>query len=401
VTLLGAYGGRLLSGILLICVAPVASAMIGSFYGPGYYLPKGQTGSAYPTHIPKYQTSIHPRPLKWRSFGFAHRPAGYPRGPYHGGYRDYRFRPIPSAPAQAPRTVMYGPVARGPVYRWRPMDTRQAMASRRPVPPSAIPPSVRPPTGYVPAPRYARQYVGQGDFAEWSRRANHDRFRFRPAAQGPRGIVVAHRPNPWGAPPVKGYRFRPLRQKVRDSMASREWNRIDAAARSRPVNRADHYGRQRMQPLTAWRPGTVTYRFRPLESANTPAYPNPVTQRHHPYPAPAPLRAYPGHPFTPFAGSAWFPPHPATVAYHLPGRLERVDTPVMRGRRPLRTDVAYHGWSAFPPGPEQSAASADVVESLYDRPRVEAAAGYLQDASLVSQYALDQRIMIGHENNNF
>lgn len=338
VKFIGVSWVRLFSGVLMFCATPLASAMIGSYYGPGYSLSPGQVAPVSPYSPSRHPSWQYPETVHGRPAKFIERYVGFRYGPY--GHPRYRFRPMDNAFGHKPRYGSYGAASAMAAYRWRPTAGR-AVAGQYPVEPFGWQRAL----AYGVNPTVAQQYRGYPYAGERIQRSTSHHYRFRPITRPEHGASFRHRVVSMSATPVGGYRFRPLvSQRDSEPMGQRDVSSsLDRLSRPipnyvfRPVTR---------NPMSHQRPSFSTNLL-----------------RDGPY-------TYAGMP-------------------NASSRLSDVEISAV-GEAGARSSVA-----------SQSRMMRSAGATSVKGEDVEYVIAYSHNRPLMSQYAVDERIMNGYENNNF
>lgn len=384
---------RLFSGVLMICITPLASAMIGSFQGPGYYLPNPEHGFIHPSQANNFRFRSHPTPVNWRMPNLPNRNGTYRRQPY-GDHQSYRFRPIRSHNAYLPSVGQRSSASPMHSYRWRPLRGREQASGWTGRYAAAVPRWQRS-MGYGPAPYFAHQTWGDRYARHWRGGSVAHHYRFRPLPGDTRGVMAARMPVSRPLPQANGYHFRPLAPERRPAFATGDRSsggpRYERFARSYPFN-----GKP-WNHLTGYRPGPepLQDRNRPNQMHGGDEFAHRTLQRRMPYAANDPSQPNAGYVFRPIGR----PPLPS-LRYAQDARESRAYYPFVGKSFPVNStgyeqmnDRRQAGSQTVPDGQIKAV---NGLGSEFAGQVIESVASHHDNGSLVSQYAADERMMNGY-----
>ena len=391
---------QLYSGVLMIFTAPLASAMIGSYYGPGYYLPRSQFGYVYPSQAYEPRPWRSPHTLKWRAPNMSNGQVGLSHWSISHDPK-YRFRPMRPSYDQVPRYTAYRSPTPMQGYRWRPLENNEASqwAGRFPVTPTGWQRSM----AYGAGSAFSTRPWGYPYFASRLPKPADNRYRFRPLPGYENRTFVAQAYVPQHVAPINGYSFRPLAPQTHSAVVLREesganprWHQASSRSASfKPQHWPEVAG------ITPWARPWDYQRPVPPRWVNNPS---PLPQWLASYPVVSPSRYYSGYVFRPVVGNQ-APSHQPDfyASAHRAGR----PSPSFAGMAfqsgpPPNLEVA-----GFRENDTRTFADGQIVEKSYP-----SGSGFDGEGDehifiprhsrpLVSQYAPDERMISDYENNNF
>lgn len=396
------YSSKLLLITLIICCAPFASASVGSLQGPGFHLLPVHTVSTYPTHS-RYRQNLP----QWRRY--RELPSSLPaftgtsRTPPHF-YPDYRYRQLPPVTGYQPQLQPISADRRFSNYHWRPLNN-QRFAVRWDHSRTTWNPAWRmaqTPYRSNQRPEWRalnRQYPGS-----WQVDQGYQQVRFRPVGITNSGHLIAQDRQYRKMSIPSHYRYRPLNSSPRafPNELGRTSARLSPAMRVSDSHQIDNRWSSKQDGLSAspgysrpYQPNSPFYYYTSANSRGPYAvrgYPAPS------FPSDYSMRGYQNYRFRPM--TPYTPPH-YTYAGQRPARTFSAGG-MMASSLTSYLRNPESGYESQTNGYPSSMPTGAASQNGWKRPegsRYESP--HTGTSPLVSQYDLDQRLMIDHDNNNF
>ncbi len=396
-------GVRVLCSGLMIGIAPLSSAAVGSFYGPGFYLPVGQTTVANAPRPVTHRPLPVPKIGYWPTSGSAPTRDAYP-WVQPTDFKGYRYKPLQSMQGHKSHFRSDALEQHMAGLRADPVKHRQ-LSFPRAKRGSTVKPNWRMLEGYRTAPYSSWEFRKYGNRGAWKERIDFNRYKFRPVSGTNPGVMVGMRRDFSRIPPRAQYRYRPIDAKSQPVLTWYDWSRVCGSYAS---NEFPNY-RQSLEPayaidatraLSSWQGSSHRQFTAPISRDYPRRYmdlPDAHESRHvGVHFTIAPGEGFPEYRFRPVDQNSQSLNHPRLS----PSR----DYPFSHYGMMLSSDLRPNngGLYRIHNGYRQPAAVQTSVVADWNDGRGGAYAS-LHSAywPLVSQYDFDERMMIDYENNKF